>query len=440
MRLISRQFALEGVWVVAGQISSVVGLLISLRVLTGILPPTAFGEFTLGLTVAFFANQIIYGPIANGIARHYAIALQAEQTSAYLQASRNMLLRALSCTVALGLITATLLAAADNSKWAGIVLAATALAASSGYSSSSSALLTAARQRSAVAIQQGIEPWIKLACAVLGTQILGAHGGSPLLGYALGHAITGIALHVVTNRLAVPPSSHATPASVWSRQIWNYAKPFLVFAAFTWANISSDRWALQHFAGSQEVGLYAAAFMLGYSPMSTVSAVLVQLAAPVIYQSNSSHSNDPTEAARVAKRQCDLLAGSILAITILAWLIAALLHEQIFRVFIAPDYQHASVLMPWMILAGGIFAAGEAAAVFLNSSMKTHLQIKPKIITALIGICLNVALASLYQAKGVVFSMLAFSVLYFVWLRYIVHKQTSSTVSPSNQETSCAVS
>lgn len=419
---------------VAGQVSSVFGLLASLRVLTEILPPAAFGEFTLGLTIAFFANQIIFGPVANGIARYYAIADQAHQTARYFSASHALLRRSVGLTIALGLLIAGALWALDQHAWALVVLSATGLAFSSGYSGALSAMLTAARHRAWVACQQGLEPWIKLSCAVGMVLALGQTGASPLVGYAIGHLVSGLALRVILARVVQADAGNQS-ATDWHRQIQDYARPFLFFALFTWANVSSDRWALQHFAGTREVGLYAAAFMLGYSPMSTIAAVLVQLAAPVIYQSSS--RADPAQALRLAKRQCDLLAGAIIATTALAWLIAFCFHERIFGIFIAKDYQSASPLMPWMILAGGIFSAGEAAAVFLNSAMRTHLQIAPKIITALIGIALNVLAAQSFGAEGVVFSVLAFSILYFLWLRYIVWKTTKLPPPNPQQESSC---
>lgn len=421
---------------VAGQVSSVVGLLASLRVLTEILPPTAFGEFTLGLTVAFFANQIIFGPVANGIARYYAIANHAHQTTSYFSAAHALLRRSAALTVAVGLFMSASLWALDHGAWASIVLSATALAFTSGYSGALSAILTAARHRAWVACQQGLEPWIKLLCALGFTLALGRTGASPLIGYALGHLVSGLALRFVLTRV-VQADAGGQACTDWARQIRDYARPFLFFAFFTWANISSDRWALQHFAGTRDVGLYAAAFMLGYSPMSTFSAVLVQLAAPIIYQSSS--GADPALGLKLAKRQCDLLAGAIVAVTAAAWLIALCFHERIFGIFIAEEYRSASPLMPWMVLAGGLFSAGEAAAVFLNSTMRTHLQIAPKIITALIGVGMNLLAARYLGPKGVVFSVLAFSVLYFLWLRCIVWKTSSLPMPHPRQESTCAI-
>lgn len=421
---------------VAGQVSSVIGLLASLRVLTEILPPAAFGEFTLGLTVAFFANQIIFGPVVNGIARYYAIADQARQTFSYFEASQVLLRRSATLTIVVGLLIAGSLWALGDGLWSLIVLSATTLAFTSGYSGALSAMLTAARRRAWVAFQQGVEPWLKLLCAIGMAEILGRTGVSPLIGYALGHLISGLVLRVILARVVQADAGAPIPME-WEREIRSYARPFLLFAFFTWANISSDRWALQHFAGTQEVGLYSAAFMLGYSPMSTISAVLVQLAAPVIYQFGS--RADPAYALPQAKRQCDLLAGVIVATTAVAWLIAFCFHEQIFDIFIAKDYRNASSLMPWMILAGGIFSAGEAAAVFLNSAMRTHLQIAPKIITALIGVSLNLLSARYFGSKGVVFSVLTFSILYFVWLRYVVWKTTGLPTARTRQESSCAI-
>ena len=47
-----RRLAVEGGWIVAGQAASVLGSLLLVRVLTGHLNPTQYGELALGLTVA----------------------------------------------------------------------------------------------------------------------------------------------------------------------------------------------------------------------------------------------------------------------------------------------------------------------------------------------------------------------------------------------------
>jgi len=420
LSLVNSKIAREGLWVSIGQFSSVIGTLFGLRILTELLSPTLFGEFTLGLTIAFFSTQIIFGPKANGIVRYYAIAQKEGKMQSYVHSINEILYRAAALTAILGSIVVCVLVAMQQHKWAVIVASATAVAICSGYSSVYSVLLNASRRRSLVAAHQGTEPWVKLACAFGATLLLGPHAASPLIGYAIGHAISITYLQRATRRLHSECLSPTEGERNWTMDIKAFSVPFMMFAIFTWANISSDRWALQHFAGANEVGLYAAAFMLGYSPMIIVSSMLVQLVTPIVYQTIGISSC--SSSVLVAKRQCDVLSNVILALTSIGFFVTYLLHQSIFKIFIAEQYQSASYLIPWMILSGGIFAAGEAMAIFLNTTMKTKLQIAPKIVTALVGIGLNLYAAYLFGARGVTFSLLLFSFLYYIWIKIIVSK------------------
>jgi hypothetical protein len=51
------RLAKEGSWIVIGQISSVLGSLVLVRVLTERLDPAQYGQLALGLTVANLVNQ-----------------------------------------------------------------------------------------------------------------------------------------------------------------------------------------------------------------------------------------------------------------------------------------------------------------------------------------------------------------------------------------------
>jgi len=76
-----------------------------------------------------------------------------------------------------------------------------------------------------------------------------------------------------------------------------------------------------------------------------------------------------------------------------------------------------------MLLAGGVFAAGQTIALNLMSQMKTQIMIAPKLITALLGVGLNFAGAYWYGISGIVIAGVLFSVSYFVWMAVLAKRQ-----------------
>lgn len=61
----------------------------------------------------------------------------------------------------------------------------------------------------------------------------------------------------------------------WMRQIWHFSWPFSVWGVFTWAQQSSDRWALQVYASTADVEMSAVLFQLGYTPINLATGVVV---------------------------------------------------------------------------------------------------------------------------------------------------------------------
>lgn len=98
------------------------------------------------------------------------------------------------------------------------------------------------------------------------------------------------------------------------------------------------------------------------------------------------------------------------------FLVTLATHDWIFRVLVARQYATVSYLLPWLILSGGIFAAGQVLSIDRMSALDSKGLIAPKVITAIMGGLLNILGAYLYGLQGVVAASLLFSVIYFGWL------------------------
>ena len=415
-----RRLSKEGAWIVLGQASAVLGSLAGVRLLTELLDPAAYGELALGMTVASLVNQTVLGPLSNGITRFYAPAQERGDLASYLSAVRGLVLAATAVIAIMILLAGAGLLIAGRKEWIAIAGAALILAGLSGCNAILSGIQNAARQRAVVALHQGIEPWARFLLAAALLLWLGATSTVAMAGYALAVTLV-LGSQYVFFRKVIHVNGAVADRSSWRRQIWTYSWPISIFGTFTWMQLASDRWALERFATTQEVGLYAALFQLGYYPMSIATGMAVQFLVPIFYQ-RAGDASDHRRNAGVDSLSWRL-TGIALGLTGAVFLAALLFHAQIFRIFVAAEYASVSHLLPWMLLAGGVFAAGQTIALNLMSQMKTQIMIAPKLITALLGVGLNFAGAYWYGISGIVIAGVLFSVSYFVWMAVLAKRQ-----------------
>jgi len=306
-----------------------------------------------------------------------------------------------------------------QANWLGLTVAAFLFALFSGYSGILDGMQNAARQRVIVAWHDGLAQWLRFLTAVGLVSLLGAFSQVAMLGYALASVVVlGSQYWFFHRRIFTLGSSHSpgTPNEVQDcvKQMRAYGWPFATWGLFTWAYMASDRWALQVFDTTSAVGLYAVLRQLGYYPIILLSGLIMQLVTPMFF-GRAGDGSDPTRLQHGRKLNNMLVLGALL-LTLLGTLLTFLLHSQIFLLLAAPEYREVSGFLPWMVLSGGLFAAGQLSVLSLLSGTNTQRLIMPKIVTALLGVGLNFLGAYWLSVKGVVFANLVFSLSYFVWV------------------------
>lgn len=412
------RLAKEGGWVIAGQIASVLGVLVLVRVLTEYLDPTQYGQLALGLTIAGLVNQVVMGGVTAGIGRFYSIAAEKSDLTGYLSASRRLMGYATVTVIAVALVLMMGLRWLGYSQWMGLAAAALVLSILSGYNASLSGIQNAARQRAIVAFHGGLDAWLKILLAVGVMLWLGSSSTAVVIGYVLSSLLVTSSQLFFLRRQMPRPSDGVPPTSAsWERQMWAYSWPFSVWGIFTWLQQSSDRWAMGMYGTTQDVGLYAVLFQLGYTPIGLITGMVMTLLGPILYQRSGDASNHARNADvhRLAWR----ITSASLVITLFAFVLSLGLHPWIFWLFVSAEYHAISYLLPWVALAGGLFAAGQMLALKLMSDMNSAAMMRMKIMTALLGILFNVWGASVAGVTGIVGALVAFSVIYFGWMAWL---------------------
>jgi O-antigen/teichoic acid export membrane protein len=400
-------------WVTLGQIVAALGSLLSVRIMTGLLNPSSYGEVALGMTAAMLVNQLLFGPLTNGVVRFYAPASEAGDLGNYLHAVRRLTFFVTLAVVAIGVLVGIPILVFLRSTWLALVFSVLVYAALLGYNGLLSGIQNAARQRSIVALHQGLEAWTRVLFAGVLVLLWQPTSSAAVHGYTLGIIVVLFSQYFFFGRIR-KNATVARPGTDWNMSILRYSWPFCTWSLFTWAQLSADRWALGLFSGTTAVGLYAALFQLGNYPISVAMAMALQLFAPIIYQ-RAGDGSDKTRTTQ-ARTLCMCFSLSVLALTVAASAVCALYHRSIFHLFVASKYFSVSSMLPWLMLASGVFAASQAMELNLLSQMQTKRLIGAKIYTAIGGVALSFAGAYWYGVRGVVFSGLAFSVAYFAWI------------------------
>jgi O-antigen/teichoic acid export membrane protein len=417
-----QRLGVEGAWIVVGQAATVAGSLALVRILTDYLSPQQYGELALALTLSSLVNQVFTGGLAVSIGRFYSIAEHRADLHHYLRASwicmkgvtLALLCLAISISIFMGLLGA----------WPWIALAMTSLlfATVAGFNGALSSIQNAARQRAVVALHASGDAWLKMAFAMLLMWMFGISGTTVLAAYALSaFCIQGSQLFFLRRLADQHKQRVQTDTSAqWRREIRAFALPVSSFGIFTWAQQNSDRWALEAFTTTAELGRYAVVFQMGYTPIAGASGLLLTLVAPVAYQ--RARTGSDASARKHARSMLYRIAIGTIGLTLLATAGAAIFHAWLFTMLAGVEFRSASHLLPWVVMAGGLFAAAQILSVQSFVELDSRSLLLPKIVTAVLGVGCNIAGARCFGPDGVVAGLVVFSLVYLVWMMTLVRR------------------
>jgi O-antigen/teichoic acid export membrane protein len=409
-RGVSRVLAESG-WVVAGQVAFAVASLIGLRGLTEVLRPSDYGQLALAMTFVTLFHQCAFGPLSSALGRFYFHALSEGSLRELLAIWRESASQLSFLALMLGGAFALGLAVGIDSTLAVAFLIASAIAVLAGIDSNAEALNTSARRRRLVALVQASRGVLGFGGAIVGAYVFGGTSTVALSGYLAGLALVGISHAAVAVKMlsAAPgrrPVEHREDSLPRRRQeLRSYAWPFAAWGLFSWVQFASDRWALEIFISTDEVGLYNAVFQLGHYPVILGVTMLTAYAHPIIFGTAQMDRS-------VANRRTYYLAGAAACATIVAMLGAFALQDLVAQVLLAAEYRGVIRYLPYMVFAAGLFACGQVLALVPLAAMRSRSLLVPAILASSVGAILTFTFAARWAITGVVIANTVYGMLH----------------------------
>jgi O-antigen/teichoic acid export membrane protein len=420
-----KRLSKEGIWITAGQVMAMLGSLIGITVLSKAMTPAEYGQLALGMTAFTFVGQLIVGPLGNGVVRFYAPAVELGRLVDYLHAVVKLVVKSIQLIVLIGFIVGLILIISNKTDVFILFSLSFLFAILSGGNSLLNGIQNAARNRANASIHQGFESWIRFLAATCLMVLFGYESQIAMLGFCVSALIILTSQYYFFKKKLSFKTNEIINVEQWQRKITVFSMPFAIWGIFTWAQLASDRWALGAFSTSNDVGLYVVVYQLGYYPISMVAGVIVQLITPVIFQ-RAGNADDIARIENVSNIVW-LLTLSAFIFTVISFLFTFLYHDAIFSILLDEEYRRVSYLLPWMILAGGIFSVGQIITINIMSQMNTPIMKTGKILTAVIGIALNCIGALLWGINGLVAGVVVFSFIHFIWF-YRLFKQQNERI------------
>ena len=394
-------------YVAIGQGIAFIGALILVRVLTEYLPPEEYGYLALSLTFVGLVNQSIMGGITVGIGRFYTVAAQEKAIKDFFRDVTRVVSYGAAAVVILGIIVLLVLYQKADTNWMPLALVAIVFSILSAFNGVLNSIQNSARQRLPIAFHGALDAFLKITFVVVLIKSFSPNGTVVISAYCLSLFVVIVSqLATLSNRIDKEENGKHE-STEWAKKIWAFSWPFSIFGIFTWAQQSSDRWALEHFVTSGDVGQYAVLFQIGYTPIVIAVGIISSYLGPILYQRSGNYENQWKD---IGVHNLTFKVVYItLALTAVACATTLVLHDWIFELLVSSEYRSKSNLLPWMVLSGGVFAASQVLAMKFISEMRSKDLTMVKVVTAIFGTGLNVISVIIAGLDGAVFGLLAFS-------------------------------
>jgi len=106
---------------------------------------------------------------------------------------------------------------------------------------------------------------------------------------------------------------------------------------------------------------------------------------------------------------------------VLGFIFSFIFYDLIFKIFVSEKYATVAHLLPWLIMAGGLYSAGQVIGLNILSNLRPHMMLRPKIILSILGVCLNLIGAKINGVVGLIWAINIFSIFYLLWMIYIAN-------------------
>jgi len=360
-----------------GQVTSALGALVAIRVLTEFLSPDAFGELTLVLGIVALASGLVGNPLMQALLRYYPDSVDAGGVSGLRKAVTAHLIKATLAFSAIWLTGWWVYSEVTGAaQWYGLLVVA--LLAVDLARSLEVTFFNASRRQRPMALSMVADAWGRPVAAVAGITLIGATVSAVVASYIVATLVLLTVLFITTKREGINRTGFVIEHNrVFTKELLSYSLPLVPLGLIGWAGNLSDRYVLAGVSGLEQAGLYAAAFAIASRPAWLLGGAVETTLRPIYFHAVSSGD---------AKRQASVFrVWLVLQISVAVGLTAAfwLFSDDLSFWLLGERYRGTASLMPWIASGCGLIVVAQAFAGLCYANRNTKQVLKIEVVGAL---------------------------------------------------------
>lgn len=335
----------EGGWSAFGKITTAIGTLAGMRLMTEFIPKEVYGKVSLLIGLITLCCNLFASPVLAATQRFHSEMILLRQLPLLRYSIIYILKWSVILVSSLLLVAGLFLCRSGNLSYFVFVVLIAFMVANIMRNFEIS-LLTAARRQKAVAIISVIEAWLKPIIAVALVLYLGSTPQSVILGYFV--ALGCILLFFYILPIPIEGKSDSKTDFNFDRnlmkKIQRYSVPLVPLALVGWCISLSDRYIIGARLGIENVGIYAAGYGLVSMSFLMVSGIITQTLKPAYFQAISNNNINRTH--KILKTWIIItISICVLGVTAIFFLKHLIVYW-----LLASEYRNCAALMPWIAI------------------------------------------------------------------------------------------
>jgi O-antigen/teichoic acid export membrane protein len=358
----------EFLWLVSGQAVALLGTFYLIHVVSVKLPPEQYGYLGLALTLFTLFTQLTGGGIAASAGRYYTKAVAEDSTYFYFLACRKLLFFGTIFIVSTTAIVIVVYASLFSTNQVLLIGSIGVYAAFNCYYSVYINIINSQRNRRLYVTWIIGEQGCRLLFTLISLHLFEPSGSAVVLANVATLMLIVFIQRLTLFNLEFPVKSLTDSKQLsyyWTQTLWSYGWPIALAGIFNWGYFASQRWALEIFGTTADVGKYYLLTQIGSAPILMLGAVCLTFVVPMLYGSNSNEGIQKELDARAVSLtwRLALLASILLIFTVT---IIYAFPIQLLVKFIPEAYHEVIFYLPHMAIFSGLLVISQLLGIILS--------------------------------------------------------------------------